>query len=103
MSCWDIAELMRTRRFVKELGYRFSAAYPIYDRDEGNRIMYYMVHASDHEEAPALMVRTHVKAVRALLKETQLLLPGVAFSPPITSTITVDEFATLNWAHPHIW
>jgi hypothetical protein len=103
MSCRDIAELMRTRRFVKELGYRFFAAYPIYDRDEGNRIMYYMVHASDHEEAPALMVRTHVKAVRALLKETQLLLPGVAFSPPITSTITVDEFATLNWAHPHIW
>jgi three-Cys-motif partner protein len=89
MSCWEIAELMRTR-FVKELGYRFSAAYPIYDRDEGNRIMYYMVHASDHEEAPALMVRAHVKAVRALPKETQLMLPGVVLSPPNTSTITVE-------------
>ncbi len=76
MSCWGIADLMRTR-FVKELGYKFSAAYPIYDRDEGNRIMYYMVHASDHEEAPALMVRAHAKAVRALPKETQLLLPGL--------------------------
>ena len=36
MTCWSIADLMRTR-FINELGYRFSAAYPIYDRDEGNR------------------------------------------------------------------
>ncbi|HXM96041.1 MAG TPA: hypothetical protein VOA64_17605 [Candidatus Dormibacteraeota bacterium] len=56
ISSWDIAQLVRLR-FEKELGYRFAAAYPIFDRDEGNRIMYYMIHASDHEEAPALMVR----------------------------------------------
>ena len=85
MTCWDIADLMRTR-FVKELGYKFSAAYPIYDRDEGNRIMYYMVHGSDHEEAPALMVRAHAKAVRALPKETQLLLPEVSSPSGVTST-----------------
>lgn len=39
MNCWDIADLMRAR-FSNELGYKFAAAYPIYDRDEGNRIMY---------------------------------------------------------------
>jgi three-Cys-motif partner protein len=89
MTCFDIAELMRTR-LKDELGYRFSAAYPIFERDDGNRVMYYMIHASDHEEAPALMVRAHAKAVRSLPKETQLLLPGVQFSPPITSTATVE-------------
>lgn len=80
MNCVDIANLMR-KRFTDELGYRFSAAYPIYDRDEGNRVMYYMIHASDHEEAPALMVRAHRKAVRGLPKETQLFLPEMAFPP----------------------
>ncbi len=40
--------------------------------------MYYMIHASDHEDAPALMVRAHAKAVRALPKETQLQLIDIA-------------------------
>ncbi len=73
MTGYDIAESVRSR-FVNELGYKFSAAYPIFDRDEGNRIMYYMIHASDHDEAPVLMVRAHCKAVRSLPKETQLPL-----------------------------
>jgi three-Cys-motif partner protein len=73
----DIAELVRDR-FETELRYRFAAAYPIYDREEGNRVMYYMVHASDHDEAPMLMVRAHRKAVRSLPKEVQQLIkfPG---------------------------
>jgi three-Cys-motif partner protein len=79
MNCWSIAELVR-KRFNEELGYKFAAAYPIFDRAEGNRIMYYMVHASDHVDAPALMVRAHGKAVRALPKETQMSLPGVRFA-----------------------
>jgi three-Cys-motif partner protein len=67
---FDIAELMR-KRFQDDLGYRHTAAFPIYDNPESNRIMYYMIHASDHEEAPALMVRAHQKAVRTLPKEIQ--------------------------------
>jgi three-Cys-motif partner protein len=70
ISSWEIAELVRLR-FEKELGYRFAAAYPIFDRDDGNRVMYYMIHASDHEEAPALMVRAHARAVRALSPQAQ--------------------------------
>jgi three-Cys-motif partner protein len=73
MNCWSIAEVVR-KRFNEELGYKFAAAYPIFDREEGNKIMYYMIHASDHEDAPALMVRAHAKAVRSLPKETQLRL-----------------------------
>ena len=69
-TAWEIAEIVR-KRFQDELDYKSSAAYPIFDRDKGNRIMYYMIHASDHDEAPALMVRAHQKAVRALPREVQ--------------------------------
>lgn len=70
MSSHSIAELVRAR-FQAELGYKFVAAYPIFDRKSGNKLMYYMIHASDHEEAPALMVRAHHKAVRARPTATQ--------------------------------
>jgi len=73
---------MRTR-FTDELGYRFSAAYPIFERDRRQSSYVLHDHASDHEEAPALMVRAHGKAVRALPKETQLLLPGISLSPSV--------------------
>jgi len=73
MTHVDIAELVR-KRFADELSYRFAAAYPIFDRKNGNRVMYYMIHASDHEEAPMLMVRAHHKAVRSLPKEVQGLI-----------------------------
>jgi three-Cys-motif partner protein len=69
----EIVDLVR-RRFENDLGYRFVASYPIYDREKGNRVMYYMIHASDHEEAPTLMVRAHRKAVRSLPKEIQELI-----------------------------
>jgi three-Cys-motif partner protein len=62
-SSQDIAEIVR-KRMEEELGYKFAAAYPIRDKD--NRVMYYMVHASDHDDAPALMVRAHRKAVKAI-------------------------------------
>ena len=64
MTSLAIAELVR-QRFQDELNYKFVAAYPIFDRNEGNKIMYYMIHGSDHDEAPALMVRAHHNAVRA--------------------------------------
>ncbi len=64
MSSYQIVELVR-ERFKLELGYIYVVAYPIFDKNEGDRVMYYMIHASDHDEAPALMVRAHYKAVRA--------------------------------------
>jgi three-Cys-motif partner protein len=70
LSCIEMAELVRDR-FCNELGYKHTVAYPIFDSRHGNKVMYYMIHASDHEEAPALMVRAHSRAVRTVLKETQ--------------------------------
>jgi three-Cys-motif partner protein len=50
------------RRFRDELGYRYSASFPIHGvEDRDIRVMYYMVHASDHPEALKLMRRAYDK------------------------------------------
>jgi hypothetical protein len=82
-SSWEIADIVR-KRFQEELGYRFAAAYPIFDKNAKGKVMYYMIHALDHEEAPALMVRAHHKAVRALPREVQGALPLTVGGPDIT-------------------
>jgi three-Cys-motif partner protein len=51
------------RRFQTELGYRFANAWAIYDKPT-KRVMYYMIHASDHPEAPKLMERAYSDCVR---------------------------------------
>jgi len=76
MTEFQIAELVR-QRFMVELGYKHVGAYAIFENPQSNNIMYYMIHASDHDEAPALMRRAHAKAVRSLPKEKQLLLEGL--------------------------
>jgi three-Cys-motif partner protein len=73
LSAWTLADRVRTR-FVNELGYRSAAAYPIFESAQRDRIMYYMIHASDHTEAPALMVRAHARAVRAISPSVQVSL-----------------------------
>jgi three-Cys-motif partner protein len=44
-------------RFANELDYRYVTPWPI--RDVDGRIMYYLVHASDHHDAPDLMARAY--------------------------------------------
>jgi three-Cys-motif partner protein len=62
MGSWERAELM-CKRFREELGYASVKAWPIYERENGGQIMYYMIHATDHPEAPKLMARAYAKAV----------------------------------------
>jgi three-Cys-motif partner protein len=50
-------------RFKKELGYWSVEAWPIYANNTRNRIMYYMIHATDHPAAPYLMQRAYRKAL----------------------------------------
>ena len=58
-----------TDRFIKDLKYQYAYPFPIYQKpDLGGKIMYYMIHASDHKEAPTLMNRAYGKALD--LKET---------------------------------
>jgi three-Cys-motif partner protein len=63
-------------RFRSELFYQYSYPYPIYERDDGGtgKIMFWMVHASDHPEAPKLMVRAYRNAVAPLETVEQLQL-----------------------------
>lgn len=57
-------------RFRQRLKYQRAYPFPIYERkDLGGRIMYYMIHASDHDEAPKLMNRAYGKALD--VKETE--------------------------------
>ncbi len=53
----DCAKLF-TQRFM-ELGYADVKPWPIYSEEGSSRVMYYMIHATDHREAPVLMRRAY--------------------------------------------
>ena len=55
-------------RMKNELGYESVKPWPIYMRQTGGSIMYYMIHATDHPQAPLLMRRAYENAVKP--KET---------------------------------
>lgn len=48
-------------RFRTELGYVYAKPYPIHSERRGGRIMYHMIHATDHREATPLMLRAYRK------------------------------------------
>jgi hypothetical protein len=58
------AELV-AQRFKDELGYAHAYAWPISERGSGGRIMYHMIHATDHPEAPKLMNRAYFNATKS--------------------------------------
>lgn len=67
-----LRDLMRNR-FLNELGYKYAFAWPIYERNAaGGSVMYYMIHATDHEEAPKLMYRAYKQAVANIPAYEQL-------------------------------
>lgn len=51
------------KRFTDELKYRYVKPYPIFQMEDGNRVSFYLIHASDHPEAQKLMDRAFVKVV----------------------------------------
>jgi three-Cys-motif partner protein len=61
-------------RLRNELGYVFAHPWPIYERRGGSKVMYYMIHATDHPEAPKLMNRAYHKAVEPKEPAEQFLL-----------------------------
>lgn len=48
-------------RFKNELGYNYVKPFPIYQNLDGKKAAFYLIHASDHSEAPKLMMRAYVK------------------------------------------
>jgi three-Cys-motif partner protein len=62
-------------KFREGLGYRSVKPWPIFAKEEGRgAVMYYMIHATDHDEAPKLMERAYRKAVAPPETTAQLLL-----------------------------
>lgn len=51
-------------RLKADCGYQSVKAYPIYKREGGGAIMYYMIHATDHPEGPLQMARAYRNTVR---------------------------------------
>ena len=74
MSADSIKEAV-VSRFKNELGYKTATPWPIYERQSGGRIMYFMIHATDHPEAPHLMSRAYEKAVQPKETSEQLGFP----------------------------
>lgn len=66
--------MMFVERFRREFGYASVRAWPIWDRRGGSRIMYYMIHATDHLEASKLMARAYRMAVEPEETAEQLAL-----------------------------
>lgn len=61
-------------RFRKELRYAHVQSWPIYNKKLGIRkVMYWMIHASDHRLAPQLMERAYAQAVRPKEPQQSLL------------------------------
>jgi three-Cys-motif partner protein len=60
-------------RFRDELNYRYVRAYPVFAKQRGaGRVMFHMIHASDHPEAHNLMKRAHRNVVQPAETEEQL-------------------------------
>ena len=76
LSSVERADLV-CKRLREELGYKSAKAWPIYEREDGGKIMYFMVHATDHPEAPKLMARAYNRAVMAPEPIEQLTLESL--------------------------
>ena len=63
MSKDNIADQFRLR-FLKELNYKYAYCWPIYEEEGSKRVMYHMVHATDHKAAPRLMHRAYKEATK---------------------------------------
>lgn len=66
-------------RFKNELGYKSAKPWPIYEHGNSRNIMYYMIHATDHPDAPGLMARAYKNAVTPKETPEQLLLELIHF------------------------
>ena len=58
------------KRFENELNYGRALPFAIHDQVRGGRAMYHMVHATDHPEAPQLMIRAYRKVSGRTERET---------------------------------
>jgi three-Cys-motif partner protein len=51
-------------RIKSELGYKHAHGWQIFSREVGGKVMYHMIHATDHDEGPRLMNRAYLNALK---------------------------------------
>lgn len=79
------------QRMKSELGYSNAYAWPIFKRQTGTEIMYFMIHATDHPAAPDLMSRAYRNTVNPYEPPEQLEFelgpkgPGLQTPPQATT------------------
>lgn len=78
-------------RFKRELGYQSVKAWPIYERENGGAVMYYMLHATDHPEAPILMSRAYRNTVSPLEPVEQLNLALLPHPQTATASVRASQ------------
>ena len=83
LGSFDRGSIM-AERLRESFGYKSAVPWAIYDRIGGSRIMYFMIHATDHPDAPGLMARAYDKAVEPLetQAELQMVISDVRAVPP---------------------
>ena len=70
-------------RFRDDLGYLYSEPFAIHKKGKDSRIMYYMIHASDHPDAIRLMSDAYQKVPsNREINEVQLSLDEMGDGPP---------------------
>jgi three-Cys-motif partner protein len=69
--------LFVAERFKARLGYKDVSAFPIYEKKGGGRIMYFMIHASDHPLACTLMHSAYNNTVGELKLLEQMLFKSL--------------------------
>ena len=89
MSKHDIADRFR-QRFLEEFGYKHAHGWPIYDWQGSQKVMYHMVHATDHDEAPNLMSRAYKTATGRAEPPEQFELEFGQFAESHGGTIETD-------------
>ncbi len=84
------------QRMKEELGYKYVMAWPIFKRQTGGAVMYFMIHATDHDEAPTQMSRAYRNTVMPLEPSEQLALEldGEAKAPVTVILPKIDEKQT---------
>jgi three-Cys-motif partner protein len=77
-------------RLKKDLGYKSVKCWPVYERKDGGKTMYYMIHATDHPEAPKFMSRAYRRAISPLepIEQFKLELYGEGKGP--TSQVILE-------------
>ena len=80
-------------RMKNELGYKHVMAWPIFKRQTGGTVMYFMIHATDHPEAPVQMSRAYRNTVRPLEANEQLVfeLENEGKAPSIVPLADITE------------